>query len=210
MKKIALAAALAILPAVSMAAGPEMIVNGSFEDIGFASGVQQLANGSWTTYAAIPGWTLSGGHSIEVRNNVAGKAYDGVQFVELDSYANSGMAQTIATTAGAKYDLSFWYSPRPGTGNTNDIQAFWNGVQLGSTLFGTGGAAHNWTQHSFTVTGTGSDVLRFVAVGTNDSYGGSLDLVSMTAAVPEPETYAMMLAGLGMMGAVARRRRLQG
>jgi hypothetical protein len=30
---------------------------------------------------------------------------------------------------------------------------------------------------------------------------------SITAAVPEPETYAMMLAGLGLLGFVARRRR---
>jgi hypothetical protein len=30
----------------------------------------------------------------------------------------------------------------------------------------------------------------------------------ITAAVPEPETYAMMLAGLGMMGFVARRRKV--
>jgi hypothetical protein len=34
--------------------------------------------------------------------------------------------------------------------------------------------------------------------------------VSAVAAVPEPETYAMMLAGLGIMGAVVRRRRRQG
>ncbi|HNH34930.1 MAG TPA: FxDxF family PEP-CTERM protein [Rhodocyclaceae bacterium] len=210
MKKIVLAAALATLPFAALAAGPDLIVNGSFEDISFDAGIQQLGAGSWTVYSAIPGWTKTAGHSIEVRNAVAGLAYDGVQFVELDSYANSAMSQTIATTAGQAYDLSFWYSPRPGTGDTNDIQVFWNGVQLGATLAGVGGAAHNWTQHGFTVIGTGSDVLTFAAAGVSDSYGGSLDQVALTAAVPEPETYAMMLAGLGLMGAVARRRRQQG
>ncbi|MYN25459.1 PEP-CTERM sorting domain-containing protein [Duganella sp. CY42W] len=34
------------------------------------------------------------------------------------------------------------------------------------------------------------------------SYGGTLNV----AAVPEPETYGMLLAGLGLLGAVARRR----
>jgi len=47
-------------------------------------------------------------------------------------------------------------------------------------------------------------------LGTMDGYGwwnnvGAYD-VSVTA-VPEPETYAMMLAGLGMLGLIARRRK---
>jgi hypothetical protein len=29
----------------------------------------------------------------------------------------------------------------------------------------------------------------------------------MVSAVPEPETYAMLLAGLGLVGAIARRRK---
>lgn len=35
----------------------------------------------------------------------------------------------------------------------------------------------------------------------------SLQYTAITAPVPEPETYAMLLAGLGLMGAVARRRK---
>lgn len=39
------------------------------------------------------------------------------------------------------------------------------------------------------------------------SSGGSITDPTPVTAVPEPETYAMMLAGLGLMGAVVRRRK---
>lgn len=42
---------------------------------------------------------------------------------------------------------------------------------------------------------------------TNEAgFGSKVGITSVTA-VPEPETYAMMLAGLGLIGAIARRRR---
>lgn len=41
--------------------------------------------------------------------------------------------------------------------------------------------------------------------GAEDSYGGRI-VAAPVSAVPEPETFAMLLAGLGLMGAIARRR----
>ena len=51
---------------------------------------------------------------------------------------------------------------------------------------------------------TGGHYLNITGV-TSGSLGGAYS-GSIAAAVPEPETYAMLLAGLGLMGAVVRRR----
>ena len=45
------------------------------------------------------------------------------------------------------------------------------------------------------------------AIGGMAGSAGSYSLVASTTPVPEPETYAMLLAGLGIIGFVARRRR---
>jgi len=46
--------------------------------------------------------------------------------------------------------------------------------------------------------------------GTTESWGGSYQYTiggsAITASVPEPETFAMLLAGLGLIGAMTRRR----
>lgn len=197
----------------SGSASAASIINGSFED-------NIVANGTWNIFynGTVNGWSSgpTPDYGIEIRNNVAGQAYDGVNFVELDTTRNSVAYQGIATTAGEVYNLSFAYSTRPGVttpafpADTNNLSVFWNGASLGT--FGginASSTTNNWIIYSVQVVGTGGlDQLRFAATGTSDSYGGSLDAVTLTTAVPEPEVYAMMGLGLGLLGWVSRRKKM--
>lgn len=190
----------AALALSASSANANLIVNGSFED-----NIQ--APGTWAIYSSLNGWT--GGPNIELRNNVAGTAYDGVNFIELDTTANSIATQNIATTAGQWYTLSFAYSPRTGISEaSNIIEVYWDGVLLNS-YSGTTNDNTAWTVYNVNVLGDGSSSLEFRAAGTSDSYGGSLDAVMLTA-VPEASTWAMMILGFLGVGFLAYRRRDQG
>jgi hypothetical protein len=105
---------------------------------------------------------------------------------------------SIPTRLGLANSSAVYFS-RSGMGGL-DLFDFY--VQNGSLVNGLVGP--------FSVTGTSIFALnQFQNVGS--SLGAltfnSSSNVTFTAAVPEPETYAMMMAGLGMLGFIARRRK---
>ena len=194
--KVAVAAAFALAGQAAYASS--LIINGSFEE-----NIQ--TTGSWSTYANLTGWT-GGPNQIELRNNVAGTAFDGVNFVELDTFANSSISQIVGTTNGQTYYLSFAYAPRINVpASSNGIEVLWDGNPLG-TFTGDGFVSSAWTLYTFSVLGTGSDTVSFMAVGTSDSFGGSLDAVSLTA-TPLPAALPMFATGLGALGLLFWRKK---
>lgn len=197
MKRVASLLALIALSASALAApapvGSNLLVNGSFESTA-------VANGNWVNVATTAGWTwLAGpGTGFEIRNNVAGQAQNGSNFVELDTNGNTTIGQTLANlTAGTRFELSFWYAPREfQAASTNGIQAYWNGVQLGPVLSGLGGSGNQWTEVKFSLTAQGgNNLLSFAATGSSDGFGGSLDNVSVRR-LPEPGSLALSFAAL--------------
>ncbi len=77
-------------------------------------------------------------------------------------------------------------------------------VYSGATLLTTL-AAGNGGQFQFSFAAANITHLAVAPGSFNDWVG--VDNLTFTAAVPEPETYALMALGLGLVGAVARRRR---
>lgn len=196
---IATAAVLALsLSPAAFAAGPNLVVNGSFE-------ADAIAANSWVIQPNITGWT--GAPDIELQNHLEGNLpQDGNQLVELDTFYNSAMSQAINATGWVS--LSFWYTPRIGWGaGTNGVQVSFGDLSSVVMENVAGGSVPNWQHFSALVDlgNSGSAVLRFAAVGTSDMAGGLIDNVSVTA-VPEPASGWLALAGGAVLMAGLRRR----
>jgi hypothetical protein len=159
--------------------------------IGAAQAAQYITNGTFsdpsTTSNTQTGWTVSplSGHAYFFSNNAYHEGMVG----------GEGLLQQTITDVVGPLTLSFDFSSNSGYQNT-----FFD-----STLVSSISAPTSLTHYSIGVTGTGTDTLQFY--GRNDPNYNTLMNVSLTGTVPEPETYAMLLAGLGLIGFISYRRK---
>lgn len=212
--KTFVAAILATAAFAGNAHAANLIGNGSFE-----SGLANL--GSFTTLSSgdstsIANWTVSAGTIDYIGSYWA--ASDGVRSLDLAGCCAvpGAISQTFATVAGNIYQVSFdlWANPDGNAPYPRLAYANTGGVDiLFSSPGGGSNAAPAWVTKTFTFTASGPmTTLTFkgdAASSTGSAgvaYGAALDNVSVTA-VPEPATWAMMIAGVGLVGASMRRRR---
>jgi choice-of-anchor C domain-containing protein len=213
-------AALTIVAAPSAAGAAELLVNGSFEDIG--AGAPE-GWGGLTYYAggvALPGWTVASG-SVDLTTSASfwGPAYDGNYSLDINGWNPGTITQSFGTVIGQLYAVSFAYGRNvAGAENpaTATVTAGGQTVNVSAADDGSFGSGRNmiWKTGGFTFTGTGSPTTISLQA-TNGSNGGVFfDKISVqsedlagAAAVPEPATWALMIGGFGLMGAMLRRRR---
>ncbi|MFM7170079.1 MAG: hypothetical protein ACKOYH_04375 [Cyanobium sp.] len=121
------------------------MTNGSFE-------ADVIPDNTFRFGYVLSGWRL-GYEGIDIiRKSFYGfSAQDGSQFVELDTYANTPIFQTISSfTIGQSYNFSFYYSPRADSSSEKNLPASTLGldVYLGpSKIFSIaqdGGPTMNW------------------------------------------------------------------
>ncbi|MFZ6644291.1 DUF642 domain-containing protein [Undibacterium sp. TJN25] len=215
MKSLKLIALAALLCGSAASHATSIVTNGGFEANQF--------DGSWTTLPSIAGWTSTGPFELQKGSNTGGLsvfdvADEGVQYLELNSSGLTTISQSLNTSTGGRYDLSFAFSGRSDTPSqaASSMEVFWGTLDLGKI---TAASNSGWVQYSFNnlLASSASTVLSFQSLGptSDSSYGSYLDAVNVngsrntpaSSTVPEPATLASMTLGLGLIAFISRRRK---
>lgn len=215
MRVLSSAALLVLGFASSAQAGPLFI--DSFDDpsaLGIGTtGYTEAPQGSVTTpgeYGLVsdPGAYWGNGYTHYV-DHTQGDGTGGMLFFDGADSATTPIWQggSGILVPGQTYKFSYWVSAADAT-STPQTQALIDFVPRGPVFTATDGV---WTQATCIFTATHAGFTYFSIVDDNtDALGnaGAIDDLALFATpVPEPATTTLLLAGLGALGLVARRRR---
>ncbi len=172
-----------------------------------------VVNGGFESGAFAPGWSFTDASGFTFIDNDSVFAHSGNDYALLGASPAPGddpgtLLQTLTTTPGATYQLTFWLaSDRTGTVD-NSLQVLWNGASVFSQVNIPAPGFTNpyvlFTISNLTAAGA-TATLEFDYVNNDDFF--RLDDVSVNA-VPEPSTAALAALGFGMMGFASAARRI--
>jgi len=198
------------LAAVAAPASANLLINGDFE-----------ASSSPTITP--PGWTNIGHQEGVIAYSAFGTpAYDGQYYYDIGGFGSplpalgAGIQQTVGTVAGEWYSLTFGYSGENASAGIITVLDVMIGAVLTQYTIvadGSGVFRKPFTTTSFNYLATGPSTTIAFTVSSSTNLGNNDPLIDRVifegaeAVIPEPATWAMLIAGFGMIGAVARRRR---
>ena len=193
----------------------------NFNSYGYVLGATSV--GPWSTMADFNPATAGGGVDvIGVTSTTTNyNFYPGNGgYVDLDGtapgqgptyfYTSVNVPVSVGAAPQYRFDLTFDVGQNP-NGTNRQLVAVIGGAAPGASIFTTSGMP--LTTFSRSITGTwalGNPIQFGFWTPSSDQQGPIIDNVTLTVTpVPEPGEWAMMLAGLGIVGLIARRRRLR-
>jgi hypothetical protein len=195
--------ALAALSATGAHAAGNLLADGGFE-------APNLGNGNYIyPVGALDAWTYNGAVLINAQSSSAwygGSAPAGQQGLQFAGVQGSGSLSQSFTATATTLLLTWLNAGRPYNGGYDGDQTYQvmlDGVAVG-TFSTTSGQA--FTQQNLTLgalTSGSSHTLTYQGLEARDETA-FIDNVSLTAAVPEPATWAMMIIGFAGIGLTLR------